>query len=70
MSKDPIYPDPSRVTARAGVVHVEGPDHVHVALTPEAAIETGARLIEKAAEAHGDALVSAELARRKANPPS
>lgn len=42
---------PSQVTAEQGEVHVDGPDGVAVSLTPEAAEETGRRLIEAAGKA-------------------
>lgn len=48
-----IYSKPSDVTAEEGRVLVDGPDSVDVALTPEAAEETGARLIDEAARAAG-----------------
>ena len=41
-----IYEQPSTVTAEEGDVLVKGPDHVDVALTPEAAEETSNRLLE------------------------
>lgn len=47
------YSKPSDVTAEEGRVLVDGPDSVDVALTPEAAEETGARLIDGAAKAAG-----------------
>ena len=43
--------DPSDVVAEAGEVIVEGPDGVAVSLTPEAAEETGRRMLAAAAEA-------------------
>lgn len=51
MSK--TYDNASQVGAEDGQVIVDGPDGVAVTLTPEAAAETGDRLIEQAAEAHG-----------------
>jgi hypothetical protein len=47
------YSKPSEVVADDGKVLVDGPDSVDVALTPEAALETGGRLIEEAAIAAG-----------------
>jgi hypothetical protein len=47
------YNKPSEVVAYNGKVHVDGPDGVDVALTPDAAIETGHRLIEEGARAAG-----------------
>ena len=43
------YNKPSDVIADRGMVWVDGPDNVHVAFTPEAAAETGRRLIEQSA---------------------
>ena len=45
------YSQPSQVTAEEGEVHVDGPDGIAVALTPDAAEETGRRLLDAAAEA-------------------
>ena len=42
---------PSDVVADSGDVIVEGPDGVAVTLTPEAAEETGRRMIKAAADA-------------------
>jgi hypothetical protein len=53
MAKHPLYDDASEVAAKGGEVDVDGPDGVAVSLTPEAALETGHRLIEKGAEAAG-----------------
>jgi len=46
--------DASTVEADGDEVFVDGPDGVAVTLTPEAAEETGHRLIEKAGEAAGN----------------
>ena len=51
----PTYDKPSDVTSEGGRVLVESPDHVEIALTPEAALETGGRLIDEAANAAGEA---------------
>lgn len=51
--QDPTYSKPSDVVAEDGRVLVDGPDGVDVALTPEAALETGGRLIDEAAKAAG-----------------
>jgi hypothetical protein len=53
MAKDKVYDEASTVTAKDGEVVVDGPDHVDVTVTPEAAVETGERLIEGAAHAAG-----------------
>lgn len=47
------YNRASEVVAEDGRVLVDGPDHVDVALTPDAALETGGRLIDEAAKAAG-----------------
>ena len=48
---DKTYSEPSHVTARDGKVKVDGPDAVDVELTPDAADETGDRLIRNARQA-------------------
>lgn len=48
-----LYDKASEVVADEGKVLVDGPDGVDVALTPEAAEETGGRLIDEAAKAAG-----------------
>jgi hypothetical protein len=45
------YSQPSEVNAEEGQVLVEGPDGVAVSLTPDAAEETGRRLIDAASQA-------------------
>jgi len=45
------HSQPSEVNAEAGQVLVEGPDGVAVSLTPDAAEETGRRLIDAASQA-------------------
>ncbi|UUR09344.1 hypothetical protein M1K48_06955 [Sphingomonas glaciei] len=47
------YDEATEVTTEEGRVLLDGPDGVDVALTPDAALETGNRLIEGAAEAVG-----------------
>ncbi|WP_375390580.1 hypothetical protein [uncultured Sphingomonas sp.] len=44
---------PGEVSAEAGQVVLDGPDGVAVTMTPDAAEETGRRLIAAAAEARG-----------------
>jgi hypothetical protein len=56
---DEVYDDPSIVTAANGVVKATGPDSLDLSLTPQAAVETGARLIEAAARAQGQHDISA-----------
>jgi len=53
MDKTETYDEPSSVSAKEGRLHVDGPDAVDVALTPEAAAESGERLIDQAATAAG-----------------
>ena len=53
MSKDRVYHEPSHVEAVNGVVEVDGPDAVEVALTPEAAEETSERLLRESFKARG-----------------
>lgn len=45
--------EPGVATAEQGVVMLDGPDGVAIAMTPGAAQETGRRLIVAAAEASG-----------------
>lgn len=45
------YSEPSEVDVEQGQVIVEGPDGVAVTLTPDAAEETGRRMIDAAAQA-------------------
>lgn len=47
------HDEPSQVVAEEGQVIVDGPGGVVVTLTPEAAGETGHRLIEQAGRAQG-----------------
>ena len=53
MHRKDVYEDASDVSAKDGVVNVEGPDGVDVGLTPEAALETSDRLLAGASEAAG-----------------
>jgi hypothetical protein len=53
MTEKELYSEASDVRAKGGEVLVNGPDGVDVALTPEAAEETGNRLMENALEAAG-----------------
>lgn len=45
------YNEPSQVIAEEGEVHIDGPDGVATAFTPDAAEETGKRLLNAASEA-------------------
>jgi hypothetical protein len=49
------HADPSEVMAEEGDVIVEGPNGVAVTLTPEAAEETGRRMMRAASEARRQA---------------
>jgi hypothetical protein len=51
----PSYDEPSSVAAEQGNVIVDGPDGVAVTMTPEAARETGRRLIDNGDEAEKQA---------------
>jgi hypothetical protein len=62
-----IHDEPSNVTNKKGAVIVDGPNGVDLSLTPEAAVKTGADLIENAADAKGDAEIEKDLAERKRN---
>jgi hypothetical protein len=53
MNDDKVYDEPSRVAAEDGVVSVDGPDHVDVRVSPDAAERTGERLIEESLRARG-----------------
>ena len=53
MTAKKIYHEPSSVTAEEGKVQVTGPDHVDVALSPDAAEETSNRLLEGSMKARG-----------------
>jgi hypothetical protein len=44
---------PSTVEAENGTVFMDGPGHVAVSLTPEAALETSERLLHAGLRAHG-----------------
>ena len=56
------HDEPSEVAAEDGVVYVDGPDGVAVALTPEAAIETSHRLLDGGLSAHGQNVLKADVA--------
>ena len=51
------YDEASSVSAEGGDVVVDGPDGVAVTLTPNAAAETGGRLIDGAAQAQGQRIM-------------
>lgn len=47
------YSKPSKVVAEDERVLVDGPDHVDIAMTPEAALETSERLLQQGLRATG-----------------
>ena len=51
MDTQSAHSEPSNVVAEQGEVLVEGPNGVAVTLTPDAAEETGRRLLKAASEA-------------------
>lgn len=53
MTEDKIYDEATKVTAEDGDVVLDGPDHVDVKVTPEAAEETADNLIDGAVKARG-----------------
>lgn len=53
MTSEQLYDEPTEVTAKNGEVILDGPDGVDVKVTPEAAEETGERLILKSLQARG-----------------
>ena len=59
---DKVHDEPSNVAAVQGRVVVDGPDGVAILFTPEAALETGHRLIEAATAAHGQKLLGEDEA--------
>lgn len=60
-----VYDEASEVSNHDGVVMVDGPDGVAVALTPEAAVKIGADLIAHAAAAKGEVAIKAGKKKRK-----
>ena len=66
MPNRPVYDEPSEVDAIEGAVEVDGPDDVHVSLTPEAAEVTSERLSEEAVRARGQRRLSNLTHRPKA----
>ena len=53
MTGKPIYDEASEVDAEDGVVSMEGPDHVDVRMTSDAAAETSDRLLLGSMKARG-----------------
>lgn len=64
MEKQPIYSEAGNVSAEDGVVCLDGPDHVHVQLTAEAAEETSDRLMTGVLKARGQKYFEAKKQRR------
>jgi hypothetical protein len=53
MDDDKIYDQPSDVTAENGAVCLDGPNDLHMLMTPEAAEETSDRMTDQAVKARG-----------------
>ena len=53
MARDKLYDEATEVTADEGEVILDGPDHVDVKVTPEAAEQTADNLLEGAMLARG-----------------
>jgi hypothetical protein len=53
MARDKLYDEATEVTAEDGEVTLDGPDHVDVKVTPEAAEQTADNLLEGAMLARG-----------------
>ena len=53
MTDEQVYDEPTEVTAKDGKVILDGPDHVDVSVTPEAAEQTAENLVEGAVRARG-----------------
>ena len=62
---DKTHDEPSEVDAEEGEVIVDGPDGVAVTLTPDAAAETGDRLLFNSAKARGQQIVADDRKRPK-----
>ena len=65
---DKTYNQASEVNAEDGEVIVDGPDGVAVSLTPEAAAETGDRLLFNSAKARGQQIGKEERKRPRPSP--
>lgn len=51
LTSGPVHDEASDAAAQHGIVHVQGPDHVDILLTPRAALETSRRIGDAAIEA-------------------
>ena len=60
-----VYDEASKVVAEDGIVRVDGPDGVAVAMTPEAAADTSDHLLHGAARAAGQRLAAAQNAQKR-----
>lgn len=60
-----LYDEPSDVSVEQGQVHMDGPDGVAVALTPDAAAETSDRLFAAAATAKGQQIEALRVAEER-----
>ena len=64
-----VHDEASNVSAEDGVVMVDGPNGVAVALTPRAASETSDRLLEGSVEAQGQIVRQTQAAEPQKDPP-
>ena len=64
MEQEKIYDEPSTVSVEDGIVHLDGPDHVDIHLTAEAAEETSDRLLDGALKARGQTFFAGKKKRR------
>ena len=65
MVKTPIFSESSHVENDISEVMVRGPDGIAISLTPEAAVETGLRLIDNAADAKGKQMIFDDDAKQR-----
>ena len=64
MEQEKIYDEPGEVSVEDGIVHLDGPDHVDIHLTAEAAEETSDRLLDGALKARGQIYFDGKKKRR------
>ena len=64
MTSKTIHDRAGEVSAEDGVVHLDGPDHVDVDLTPDAAEEISERLLEGVLKARGQIFFADKQRRR------
>jgi len=60
----PIYDEPGKVSAEDGVVHLDGPDHIDINLTINAAEEISDRLLDGVLKARGQLFFANKRKRR------